>query len=76
LLDGLGDLFHQNRFVLPWFQFLFFCEDSPSVGQVGVHESPVTSHFGRGLPRCYLLFKKRETHTRYYATKLSCFGIQ
>ena len=26
------------------FRFLFFCEDSPSVGQVGVRESPITSH--------------------------------
>ena len=29
---------------LNWFLFLFFCEDSPSVGQVGVRESPITSH--------------------------------
>jgi hypothetical protein len=36
---------HAAIFVLHWFQFLFFCEDSPSVGQVGVRESPVTSHF-------------------------------
>jgi hypothetical protein len=35
---------HAAIFVLHWFQFLFFCEDSPSVGQVGVRESPVTSH--------------------------------
>ena len=36
---------HAAIFVLHWFQFLFFCEDSPSVGQVGVRESQVTSHF-------------------------------
>ena len=43
-------------------QNLVFCEDSPSVGQIGVRESPVTlspltNHFGRGLPRCDLLLK-------------------
>jgi hypothetical protein len=33
-----------DTFVLHWFRFLFFCEDSLSVGQVGVCESSVTSH--------------------------------
>ncbi len=32
-----------DTFVLHWFRFLFFCEDSPSVGQVGVCESSVTA---------------------------------
>src|SRR5260221_14679099 len=31
--------------VQQWFQFLFFCEDSAPVGQVGVREFPITSHF-------------------------------
>jgi hypothetical protein len=31
--------------VLQRFQFLFFCEDSAPVGQVGVREFPITSHF-------------------------------
>jgi hypothetical protein len=34
-----------NFFALQWFQFLFFCEDSAPVGQVGVREFPITSHF-------------------------------
>src|SRR5258707_11970769 len=38
---------------------LAFCEDSPSVGQVGEspatsHFSLLTNHFGCGLPRCDL----------------------
>ncbi len=41
--------------VLPWPGFLFFCEDSPSIGQVDVRESPVTSHFSLWLfqAACY-----------------------
>jgi len=31
-------------FTLHWLEILFFREDSPSVEQVGVRESPVTTH--------------------------------
>lgn len=34
-------------FTLHWPEILFFREDSPSVEQVGVRESPLTSHHSR-----------------------------
>jgi hypothetical protein len=51
----------------------FFCEDSPSIGQVDVRESPVTSHLGCGyaalwpsvrkffVPFCFLSHERAES---------------
>jgi hypothetical protein len=44
-LRYLCDLLLKILSVLQWFQFLFFCEDSAPVGQVGVREFPITSNF-------------------------------